>query len=251
MGFGSGAAETLAPISIADIFFLHERGRVMSAYTCFLSVGAAGGLVVSGLITINHTWRTIYQVGAALVGFVLLLLIFTVPETSYLRTDHYDSPSADASDGKQASAVREETQASTKKLSYIESLLVFKAAGTGENIFKMMIRPFGLIILPPVLWAALSSSNYWVSSGGYIQLGCGFQPDVRLCFLPGWALLYRRRHRVSLRITRRWSPRGQGCQHLNEAKQWYSRTRNATTGGDDISNHRSTCSHSIRRWYPV
>lgn len=156
MGFGSGAAETLAPISIADIFFLHERGRVMSAYTCFLSVGVAGGLVISGLITIDHTWRAIYQVGTALVGFVLLLLIFTVPETSYSRTDYHDSPSSDASDEKQVSTVREETQATTKKMSYIESLLVFKAAGTSENIFKMMIRPFGLIILPPVLWAALS-----------------------------------------------------------------------------------------------
>lgn len=156
MGFGSGAAETLAPISIADIFFLHERGRVMSAYTCFLSVGASGGLVVSGLVTIDHTWRTIYQVGTALVGLVLFLLIFTVPETSYLRTDHYDVPSSDASDEKQVSTVREETQASMKKTSYIESLSVFKTAGTSENIFKMMIRPFGLIILPPVLWAALS-----------------------------------------------------------------------------------------------
>ncbi|KAK1250448.1 hypothetical protein MKX08_010451 [Trichoderma sp. CBMAI-0020] len=156
MGFGSGAAETLAPISIADIFFLHERGRVMSAYTCFLSVGAAAGLIISGLITIDHTWRTIYQVGAALVGFVLLLLIFTVPETSYLRTDHYEPPSPDASDEKQPSNVREKTQNSTKKMCYIESLLVFKVVGTSENMFKMMIRPFGLIILPPVLWAALS-----------------------------------------------------------------------------------------------
>jgi MFS family permease len=156
MGFGSGAAETLAPISIADIFFLHERGRVMSAYTCFLSVGAAGGLIISGLITIDHTWRTVYQVGTALIGFVLLLLIFTVPETSYVRKDHYDTPSSDASDEKQVSTVREETQSSTKKKNYIESLLVFKTAGTSENFFKMMIRPFGLIILPPVLWAALS-----------------------------------------------------------------------------------------------
>jgi MFS family permease len=30
MGFGSGAAETMASLSIADIFFLHERGLVMA-----------------------------------------------------------------------------------------------------------------------------------------------------------------------------------------------------------------------------
>ena len=30
MGFGSGAAETMAPLSIADVFFLHERGLIMA-----------------------------------------------------------------------------------------------------------------------------------------------------------------------------------------------------------------------------
>jgi hypothetical protein len=30
MGFGSGAAETMAPLSIADVFFLHERGLIVA-----------------------------------------------------------------------------------------------------------------------------------------------------------------------------------------------------------------------------
>ena len=30
MGLGSGAAETVAPVSIADVFFLHERCTIMS-----------------------------------------------------------------------------------------------------------------------------------------------------------------------------------------------------------------------------
>jgi MFS family permease len=30
IGVGAGAAETIAPVSIADVFFLHERGFVMS-----------------------------------------------------------------------------------------------------------------------------------------------------------------------------------------------------------------------------
>jgi len=50
MGFGAGAAETIAPITVADIFFLHERGAVMALYTCFLSIGVSIGLVISGLV---------------------------------------------------------------------------------------------------------------------------------------------------------------------------------------------------------
>ena len=30
MGFGAGAAEVIAPISIADVFFLHERCTIMA-----------------------------------------------------------------------------------------------------------------------------------------------------------------------------------------------------------------------------
>jgi MFS family permease len=30
MGFASGAAETMAPLSIADVFFSHERGTIMA-----------------------------------------------------------------------------------------------------------------------------------------------------------------------------------------------------------------------------
>lgn len=48
MGFGSGAAETLAPVTISDLFFLHERGTIMAMYTSFLSVGVAFGMIISG-----------------------------------------------------------------------------------------------------------------------------------------------------------------------------------------------------------
>ncbi|KJK77710.1 hypothetical protein H634G_07449 [Metarhizium anisopliae BRIP 53293] len=160
MGFGAGAAETIAPISIADIFFLHQRGRIMSLYTCFLSIGVAGGLVISGLITINHTWRTIYEVGSALVGFVLLLAIFTLPETAYPREKVVDTHSAGPTDenrsrGSSSSEVEAGFKTVPKKRTYLESLKIFCGTLTEENFFQMVIRPFGLILLPPVLWAAL------------------------------------------------------------------------------------------------
>ncbi|KAL7960557.1 MFS general substrate transporter [Trichoderma compactum] len=193
MGFGAGAAETLAPITIADIFFLHERGRIMSAYTCFLSIGASGGLVISGLITIHHTWRTIYQVGSALIGFVLLALLFTVPETSYSRVEDYSSPPVDTPSDLSTSTTTQGELPSPKKKSYFETLLVFKAASTKENLVKMMIRPFGLIVLPPVLWSALAlavtigflvavSSN----SASAFNTTYGFASyQVGLCYIAG------------------------------------------------------------------
>ena len=37
-----------APITIADVFFLHERGTMMALYTAFLSIGVGFGMVISG-----------------------------------------------------------------------------------------------------------------------------------------------------------------------------------------------------------
>ncbi|KAK0748224.1 major facilitator superfamily domain-containing protein [Apiosordaria backusii] len=94
MGFGAGAAETIAPITIADIFFLHERGTVMALYSSFLAVGVAIGLIISGVITIDHHWRVIFQVASALVGLVLLIAFFAFPETAYIRETPTDDSSS-------------------------------------------------------------------------------------------------------------------------------------------------------------
>ena len=68
-------------------------------YTATLSGGVAGGIVIGGLITIAHEWRTIYYVAIALVGSMTVLLFFTMPETSYIRqtalvASEYDEPSS-------------------------------------------------------------------------------------------------------------------------------------------------------------
>ncbi|KAM0558077.1 hypothetical protein ACHAPJ_005244 [Fusarium lateritium] len=85
MGFASGAAECLAPLTISDLFFLHERGAIMVIYTTALSTGVGVGIIVAGLITINLDWRYIYWVAVALIGSCTVLIIFTFPETVYNR----------------------------------------------------------------------------------------------------------------------------------------------------------------------
>ncbi|KAH6888685.1 major facilitator superfamily domain-containing protein [Thelonectria olida] len=166
MGFGAGAAETIAPISIADIFFLHERGAIMSFYNCALSVGVALGMVISGLITIDHGWRTIYLVSAVLVGFVLVLIFLTFPETSYHRQQKGRDGSIisitlqDDKDSTSRSCNEELGQLSAipQKKTMRETLAVWNGCLTSESLLKLFIRPFLLIALPPVLWAALVQS---------------------------------------------------------------------------------------------
>ncbi|KAI0600177.1 major facilitator superfamily domain-containing protein [Biscogniauxia sp. FL1348] len=158
LGFGSGAAETMAPISIADVFFLHERGTIMSLYTSFLSIGVSLGLLIDGFIVIHNDWRVIYQVASALVGLVWLLAIFTFPETAYKRDTQnvvYESEEADAARTEMAS---QQPIIIPEKESYLSSLKIYHRKLTEESLLRMAFRPLGLICLPPILWTALVQS---------------------------------------------------------------------------------------------
>lgn len=162
MGFGSGAAETMAPVLIADIFFLHERGFIMAMYSAALVCGVSGGIIIDGLITINHPWRYIYYVAIALIGSTLLIAFFTFPETSYQRNIEIYSDGTAASYGEKTVAGSHveaaEQNPIPKKKTYIQRLRVFSGTYTKESFWRLFIRPFALILLPPVLWCALVQS---------------------------------------------------------------------------------------------
>ncbi|KAG7293075.1 hypothetical protein NEMBOFW57_003121 [Staphylotrichum longicolle] len=221
MGFGAGAAETVAPITIADIFFLHERGAVMAFYSSFLAVGVALGLIISGLITIHNHWRVIFQVAAALIGLVLLVAIFAFPETAYTRTspltppsseddDNNSSPAPSSSSEKGPATTTTTTTTTTKppssdaeqqqqplpiphKRPYLSTLRLFPRGGalTTEPLALLVLRPLGLITLPPVLWAALveaSTIGFLVAMTSNVELAFsetyGFRShQVGLCFV--------------------------------------------------------------------
>ncbi|KAH8676282.1 MFS transporter [Xylariales sp. PMI_506] len=194
LGIGAGAAETIAPLSIADVFFLHERGFIMAMYTSFLSIGVALGLFIDGFIVMYHHWRAMYIVATAFIGLVLLLAIFTFPETAYIRVvSGVTAPEETTSKDPSEKAIREEaaTPAQPARKSYYQSLKIYDRVWTEESLVKMFFRPLGLIILPPVLWAALVQSvtiGFLVAVtsnvGSAFNDTYGFAPwQTGLCFL--------------------------------------------------------------------
>ncbi|UKZ81785.1 hypothetical protein TrVFT333_009558 [Trichoderma virens FT-333] len=164
MGFAIGAGECLAPVTIADVSFLHERSALMAVYTAAVSGGVAGGIIVSGLITIAHGWRTIYYVSVALIGTMTVVLCLTMPETSYIRnpvqaeTDNASSPLDKESGTEHTESIGFRGQSIHKKYTFLQQLRVFHGKFTEEPLVKIFVRPIGLLILPPVLWATLVMS---------------------------------------------------------------------------------------------
>src|ERR1700676_4303806 len=62
---------------------VHTNLRI---YTCFLSLGVAGGIILDGLISIKWSWRVDYYVATVLIGICTLFVIFSFPETTYIRS---------------------------------------------------------------------------------------------------------------------------------------------------------------------
>lgn len=161
-----------------------------------LDVSLTGFKLTSiSLIVINNDWRVIYQVAAGLIGLVLLLAFFTFPETAYIRemqsADVVEDRTLDKAHASTLSDVESSNAARPRKQTYLESLKIFHRVWTEESLLKIFVRPLGLILLPPVLWAALVQS---VTIGFVVAVTSnvapaftatyGFEPwQVGLCFI--------------------------------------------------------------------
>lgn len=120
-----------------------------------------------------HPWRYIYYVAIALIGAVTLIVYATFPETAYIRAPSMAdsittlSPSGQrirrstmGEGGKASSEVQEEvlTQEMETNRGWLQGLKLYHGKYTDESLWQMTIRPVGLLILPPVLWATLVMS---------------------------------------------------------------------------------------------
>ncbi|KAJ9130221.1 MFS general substrate transporter [Pleurostoma richardsiae] len=187
MGFASGSAECLAPLTISDCFFLHERGTIMAMYTAALSCGVGGGIVLCGLITINLSWRYIYWVAVAMIGACTVLVIFAFPETEFNRAavlaggaaafDPETISEGPLKEGQDPEIVQAELASGrshrepAKKITYLQSLRLYSGVYTQERYFKVFIRPVVMLTLPPVIWATLIMS---VTIGFLVAISSNF-----------------------------------------------------------------------------
>ena len=121
------------------------RNSDFRIYTCFLSLGVAVGIVIDGFVSISYDWRYMYYIAVAPIGFCTLIVIFFFPETFYPRSpvDLAKVPEANAY---------------PPKKTWAQSLTPFTGIHTKESLFRMFLRPLGLIIIPPILWATLVMS---------------------------------------------------------------------------------------------
>ncbi|RKP26889.1 major facilitator superfamily domain-containing protein [Syncephalis pseudoplumigaleata] len=79
----SSSASAVGAGSVSDIFPIHERGRKMGYFLLGPLIGPIIGPMVGGALNQYCGWHSIFWFLAGLGGAILLLNIFTMPETLY------------------------------------------------------------------------------------------------------------------------------------------------------------------------
>lgn len=82
-GLSGAVCDVIVQMTVADIFFLHERGTMNAAFFLFFSSGATFGPILAGVIADQKAWPWVYWSISILTGVLLLAFIFGYEETKY------------------------------------------------------------------------------------------------------------------------------------------------------------------------
>ena len=136
-GIGAGPAETIQPAIIADIFFLHDRGKWNTLYWVVYMGSLMIAPIISGSMAVHVGWRNFWWLYTALVVLSIAMVVFMFPETKY----HRAHPSEHAAIGgekmtsnsspKQSEAVLEQT-ATNNELGHVDTAARDPYLGRGK-----------------------------------------------------------------------------------------------------------------------
>jgi len=121
-GIGAGPAETIQPAVIADIFFLHDRGKWNTLYWVVYMGSLMVAPIISGAMAAHVGWRNFWWLNVALIGLSFAMVVFMFPETKWHRVhpDELEKISLSSSD-KQDFTIAEKTDPSMQQVPTIES----------------------------------------------------------------------------------------------------------------------------------
>lgn len=84
-GIGAGPAESIQPAVIADIFFLHDRGKWNTLYWVVYMGSLMIAPIIAGAMSETVGWRNFWWLNTALLALTTLMIVFMFPETKWHR----------------------------------------------------------------------------------------------------------------------------------------------------------------------
>ncbi|KAG9854376.1 MFS general substrate transporter, partial [Aureobasidium melanogenum] len=190
-GIGASPGETLGPIIIADISFLHERGRWMGLYQWSFWSGLMIGPILAGVTSQDYGWQSFWWVCTAISAFTIVWIMFFLPETKWDRRGP-SATSADTQAQASESSLKEDAlvtktervdgvEHARSPASYTDDSLEERISGkpnktqmlpivgwkAHEPVLEAIILPLKLARFPIVLWGAI---QFTLSASCYLMI---------------------------------------------------------------------------------
>ncbi|KAL1862113.1 hypothetical protein Plec18170_000937 [Paecilomyces lecythidis] len=187
---GMSPFEVLVTSTIADLYFVHQRGVRLAAWGLCLSIGVGGGTIISGYIIQNLGWNWTYGICAIIYGVWIVALFFFCPETAYRRDEALNTDLGtedkivsleveameDHEKDKPAARTIERAETNTSssvelKHSYWHELKIFHGRVSDDPFWKVLIRPLMMLVFPQVIFSFFAyglTTSWLVVVGGVL-----------------------------------------------------------------------------------
>jgi MFS family permease len=184
LGIFEAPIESIAPSTITDIFFLHERGEKVSLYGLSVLGGNELGPMFSAFIiqSIGLSWA--FYVIAISIALSFISMFFFMPETkftgvrplisvpqeSHLEGNGKSNRRSDHVEMKPTTSTTQPVISSDTKSekSYVHSLHFWGQKDPNISLLRAFTAPFALLRYPTVLWSCLI---YGLALGWNVVLG--------------------------------------------------------------------------------
>ncbi|KAH7031562.1 major facilitator superfamily domain-containing protein [Microdochium trichocladiopsis] len=140
-GVGAAANESIMPMVVADMLFVHQRGRSTALYFWAYFMGLFIGPIISGAVASQISWRWFFWICTILQAVSLIFIVVAHPETKYQRYTHSATATAGAT---------------------LPGSISAKAHESGERvpsslIWRDILSPLRILFLYPIVtWASLA-----------------------------------------------------------------------------------------------
>jgi MFS family permease len=154
-GFSAAPLETLISATVSEIFFVHEKGKMLSIWNLFVMGGVKLGQLIAGFIIQNLGFKFTFGICAAIYAGIIPLMYFFVPETVYFEGEQKTEVIFDKSSLRVYEIVIPE-----EKKSYSQRIKIFQGRISQASFWRTAFKPLPLITFPAVIYAAFTYSVY-------------------------------------------------------------------------------------------
>lgn len=160
-GVGEAVLEFLVGSSLAEIYFLHERGLPVALWNLALLDGINITPPIAGQVLQNLNFRWCFRIFAMATFVLFLLQLFLMPETVYVRQSTLPKQGSkdvfeDHLSIEKGPKDVEGEKIIPARMSYRQSLRIYTGRyADSASAFRVIWTPFALLVSPTVLWAIM------------------------------------------------------------------------------------------------